>query len=118
MAKVINTTNGPVRVLEPGEETGAPRYAGPREHTTANTTRIYEEDMQYIDEEPEVAFISPATGYVARFGGGGTREIVLWAVMDDGRFYGVALPKDGRPPLELDSVEDEDGFRSYDKEEK
>jgi len=69
--------------------------------------------MQEEDAEPEIAFISPTHHYVARFEDGSVRPIALWAIMDDGTFYGVALPPDGRPPLELENVEDEQGFSKY-----
>jgi len=84
--------------------------------TVANTYDVMEKE----GAEPEIAFISPAHNYFARFEDGSVRLIALWAIMDDCTFYGVALPPDGRPPLELDNVEDEQGFSKYEhqKEDK
>jgi len=91
-----------------------PRYKEPSaaEHGHVNTSRLYDE-AESIDEEPEISFISPATGFEAVFEDGSTRRVVLWAVQDDGSMFGVALPEDGKPPLSVASVEDEDGFVRY-----
>src|SRR5215211_6587146 len=107
----VNTTSGVVESLPRRASLG---YDAP--HGKVNTTAVYDE-MEEIDAEPEIAFISPANGYVARFKGGHARPLALWVITDDGRFYGVALPEDGRPPLELDNVEDEEGFRKYERKE-
>lgn len=99
--------------------TGTLRDAAPspgcedRPEHTINTSRLTEEDLRYEDEEPDIAFIVPAHRYRAVFENGASRPVVLWAITDAGAIYGVALPEDGRPPLELENIEDEQGFSKY-----
>ena len=93
----------------------APRTEVTPHHVVVGT-QIYDE-MEEVDAPAEIAFISPAHNYVARFDDESTRPIVLWVVMDDGTFYGVALPEDGRPPLELSNIEKETGFSKYEHKE-
>ena len=49
---VLNTTNGPQNV-------------DPNPHKNIATTRIYEEDMTYIDEPPEIVSVLPAGDWQA-----------------------------------------------------
>ncbi len=51
---MMNTSNGPVGV-------------DPAPHKHVNTSRILEEDLQYVDEPPEIVHVLSGAGYVAVF---------------------------------------------------
>ncbi len=51
---MINTTNGPQRIDPPARH--------------INTSRVVEEDLQYVDEEPEILAVLPANGWTAIVG--------------------------------------------------
>jgi hypothetical protein len=96
---VINTTNGPVAV---------PR--GTHEHVI-NTSKIVEEDMTYIDEEPEIISVLPAAGWHAVVGED-TVPLVAFVAMDSATMYGVAVGEYGHIDL-TDSIEEAPGFSGY-----
>ncbi len=101
---MINTTNGPA---------AAPR--GTRESTghTINTTRILEEDLTYVDAEPEILTVLPGGDWCAIVEGVAV-PLVVWTVLDDGSVYGVAVGADGRIDL-TDSMEQHPGFVRYEQ---
>ncbi len=99
---MLNTTNGPV-----------PR--NPEQHPahTLNTSRVVEEDMKHLDEEAEIAFVLPASGWGAVVDGE-VRPLVAFVALDDATMYGVAVAGDGRIRL-TDNVEDTRDFRGYEQ---
>ena len=99
---VLNTTTGPAAV---------PR--GTREHVI-NTSRVTEENMQYLDEEPEIIAVLPATGWHAVVGDGAV-PLVAWVAEDSGRMYGASLGDDGRIDLVAGDVEALPGFVRYEQ---
>src|SRR5215212_4777092 len=83
-------------------------------HHKVNTTTLYDE-MEEIEGEDAVAFIVPAHGYRAVFKDCSTRPLAVWCVTEGGRMFGVTLTSDGRPPLSIDNVEDEESFDHYEQ---
>ncbi len=98
--RVMNTSNGPV-VVDPDP----PRHV--------NTSRIVEEDLQYLDEPPEIVHVLSGAGYVAVFEGGHQEDLVFWVVDDAGEVFGATLSDEGR--VNLASVEGREGFVRYEK---
>ena len=99
---MINTTTGPVAVPK-----------GTREHVI-NTSRVTEENMQYLDEEPEIIAVLPATGWVAVLGET-VVPLAAWVAEDSGRMYGVSLGDDGRIDLVEGDAEKLAGFVRYEQ---
>jgi len=100
----VNTTDRPREVPDGGE--GA-RFV-------VNTSRVLEEDLEYVDEEAEVAFVVP-TGPWCALVDGDEVPLVCWAVLDSGEVYGVVVGEDGKVDVN-NSVEELDGFQTYRKE--
>jgi len=97
---VLNTTSGPVEV---------PKGTSDR---VINTSELLEPPaMQYLDEEPEIAFVIPANGWAADLKDR-TVPLVCWVIMDDTTTYGVTLGRDGRVDVNM-SVEERDDFKGY-----
>ncbi len=97
---MLNTTNGPV-----------PKNPDQHPLHTLNTSRVVEEDLQHLDEEAEIAFVLPASGWTAVVGGEAV-PLVAFVALDDATMYGVAVAGDGRIRL-TDNVEDTRDFRGY-----
>jgi hypothetical protein len=72
---------------------------------------VVEEDLNYLDEEPEILAVLPATGWQAVVGGEAV-GLVAFVALDDGRMHGVAVGDDGRVDL-TNSVEQHPGFTGY-----
>ena len=101
--RTINTTGGPVEVdpTRPGH--------------VVNTSAVTEEDMQYLDEEPEILAVLPGGAYHAVVDGEGSLSripLVAFVALDDGRMHGVAIGEDGKIDLTKD-VEKLPGFTGY-----
>ena len=99
---VLNTTNGPVAV---------PRGA---RKPAINTSRVTEEDLVYVDEEPEILSVIPATGWHAVV----EEErlpLLAFVAMDDGKMYGVSIGEDGLVDLVENDVEKLPGFVRYER---
>jgi len=96
---MLNTTNGP-------------RNVDPNPHRHIATTRIYEEDMRYEDEEPEIISVLPAVGWCAVIGGKSI-PLVAFVALDDARMHGVAVGADGRINLTEDVETLPAGFSGY-----
>jgi len=94
----MNTSNGPVVV-------------DPTPHQHVNTSRVVEEDMQYLDEEPEIIAVVPAAGWCAAVGEA-LIPLIVFVAMDSGKLYGVAVGDDGRIDL-TNSAELHPGFTEY-----
>lgn len=109
MGRIVNTTNGP-----------EPRDPDLRRGHVVNTSRILEEDLQYVDEDPaEIIAVLPAGGWTAALEGeDGLRRIALlvaWVAQDSGRLYGVTIGNDGRIDLVEGDVEKIPGFVKYEQ---
>jgi hypothetical protein len=76
-----------------------------------NTSRVVEEDMQYLDEEPEIIAVVPATGWAAAVGEK-LVPLVAFVALDSAKLYGVAVGNDGLVDLE-DNIEDAVDFNGY-----
>ncbi len=96
---VLNTTAGPVE------------YERSRPGHVTNTSRVVEEDMQYLDEEPEIIAVVPATGWAAAVGEK-LVPLVAFVALDSAKLYGVAVGNDGLVDLE-DNIEDAVDFNGY-----
>ncbi len=96
---VLNTTRGPVE------------YDRSRPGHVTNTSRAVEEDMQYLDEEPEIVSVVPAAGWCAAVGES-LLPLVVFVALDSGRMYGVVVGDDGKVDLE-DNIEDAVDFNGY-----
>lgn len=79
---------------------------------TTNTSRVVEEDLQYVDEEDEVVHVIPGGEWYAQLGNGAV-PLVAWAVLGDGTMYGVVV-EDGRVDVS-ENVEDREDFQGYQK---
>jgi hypothetical protein len=101
---IINTTTGAVEV---------PR--GTRESTghTINTSAVVEEDLQYLDEEPEVVQVLNAAGWAATFEDGHHEELLFWCVLDDETVHGVVLGEGGLVDLAQGNARTRPGFTGY-----
>ena len=95
---MINTTNGPQRIDPPAHH--------------VNTSCVVEEDLQYVDEEPEILAVLPANGWAAVVGDD-VLPLVAFVALDSGRMYGVPLDKAGRVDLVENDVEKRSGFAGY-----
>ncbi len=95
---MLNTTNGPV-----------PKDA---ELHHINTSRVVDEDMVYEDEEAEIAFVLPASGWCAVVGGEAV-PLVAFVALDTGKMYGASIGVDGRVDLLENDVEKHPGFTGY-----
>jgi hypothetical protein len=98
---MLNTTNGPQNV-------------DPNPHRHIATTRIYEEDMVYTDEDPEILSVMPAGDWRAVVEGEPV-PLVAFVALDDGKLYGVVVGPRGRVDLTEDNAEDLAGFSGYRK---
>ena len=96
---VLNTTRGPVE------------YDRSRPGHVVNTSRVTEEDMQILDEEPEIVSVVPAAGWCAAVGEK-LVALIAFVALDDGKLYGVVVGPDGRVDL-TNSVEQHRGFTGY-----
>ncbi len=96
---VLNTTRGPVE------------YDRSRPGHVVNTSRVTEEDMQILDEEPEIVSVVPAAGWCAAVGEK-LVALIAFVALDDGKLYGVVVGPDGRVDL-TNSVEQHPGFTGY-----
>lgn len=96
---VLNTSNGPVE------------YDWTRPGHVVNTSRVTEEDMQILDEEPEIIAVVPGTGWYALIGGEPV-SLVAFVALDDARMYGVVVGNGGRIDL-TDDVEKHPAFSGY-----
>jgi hypothetical protein len=72
---------------------------------------VVEEDLNYLDEEPEIVSVVPATGWAAAVGESLVR-LVVFVALDSGQLYGVAVGADGKVDLE-ESIEDAVDFNGY-----
>ncbi len=98
----INTTAGPVSV-----DPDPPRHI--------NTSDVLEPPrMEYLDEEPEIISVLPATGWHAVVGGEAV-ALIAFVALDSGRMYGAAVGNDGWVDLVEGNVEDRKGFVRYEK---
>ena len=99
----INTTDsvGPRKAPEPVE--GLP---------TINTTAILD-DMEYVDEGPEVLSVVSAPGWYAGFADGSLLPLVGWAVLDDDSMHGVILEEGEHAIDATKSVAEQVGFQQY-----
>ncbi len=97
--RVMNTTAGPryIDSMRPGH--------------VVNTSRVTDEDMEILDEEPEIIGVLPATGWAAAVGERFV-PLVVFVAMDSGKLYGVAVGNDGKVDLE-ESIEDAVDFNGY-----
>ncbi len=98
---MLNTTNGP-------------RNVDPNPHRHIATSRIYEEDMQYLDDPPEILCVMPAGDWRAVVGGEAV-ALIAFVALDSGKLYGVAVGPRGRVDLVEGNVEDRAGFVRYEK---
>jgi hypothetical protein len=96
---VLNTTHGPQE------------YDPTRPGHTLNTSRLLEEDLTYVDEEPQILAVLPANDWCAVVEGVAV-PMPLWVVLDDGSAYGVAVDEGGRVNLS-NNVETRPGFDGY-----
>jgi len=96
---VLNTTTGPKQ------------YDPTRPAHTINTTAVVEENLQYLDEEPEIISVLPGTGWQAVIGDEAV-ALVAFVALDTGRMYGVVLGSNGLIDLE-DDVETRPHFSGY-----
>jgi len=96
--RTINTSAGPVTI-----DPEPPRHIA--------TTRIYDEDMHVLDEDPEIVSVVPAIGWAAAVGEA-LVPLVVFVALDDGRLYGVAVGNDGKVDLE-DNIEKAVDFNGY-----
>jgi hypothetical protein len=87
----MNTSTGPV-VVNPDP----PRHI--------NTSRVVEEDLTYLDEEPEIIGVLPASGWHAVVAGEPV-ALVAFVALDDASMYGVAVGEDGKVDLVEGNVE-------------
>ncbi len=98
--RTINTTRGPVEV---------PR--GEARHI--NTTAVVEENLQYLDEEPEILAVVSAGDWCALIADEAV-PMPVWVVLDDASMYGVVVGVDGCIDLNSD-VEKHPYFSGYKK---
>jgi hypothetical protein len=103
---IINTTSG------------SRANAGPlpSSQRVINTSRVVEEDLEYVDEGAGIEFVLPGGSWVAEFEGGRREPLVFWAVLDDGRAYGVVLGRDGKVNAH-DDVSRQEDFKTYRKDD-
>jgi len=81
-----------------------------------NTSGLLEPPaMQYLDEEPEIAFVLPAGDWCAMVDGD-AMPLVAWAVLDTGEMYGVTIGEAGSIDVN-EKASDLDGFAGYTKTE-
>ena len=78
-----------------------------------NTSRVTEEDLQYIDED-DLAFVAPGTGWAVEFADGTVKPLILWGILESGSVHGVVVAADGRIDMS-DNVEDAACFVRYAK---
>jgi hypothetical protein len=67
--------------------------------------------MQYVDEEPEIVAVLPATDWQAVIGGEPV-ALVAFVALDDGRMQGVVVGEDGRIDL-TENVEKHPAWSGY-----
>jgi hypothetical protein len=99
---MLNTTNGPVRYHQ-----GHERHP---DHTL-NTSHAVEENLHYIDEEPEILSVLSAPGWYAVLEGESV-PLACWVAEDGGRLYGVCV-RGGRIDLVEGDVEKNSDFQGY-----
>ncbi len=100
---VLNTTAGPryIDSMRPGH--------------TINTSRVTDEDMEILDEEPEIVSVVPATGWAAAVGEH-LADLVAFVALDSGRMYGVVVGDDGK--VDLEDAVDFNGYHQATNEPK
>jgi len=97
----------------------AQRYSPPADYGKVNTSRVVEEDLEYVDEEePEVIHVVSAPRWYATFSDGSEHPLAFWAVLEDGKAYGVIVSNSetGGARVVLDAsknVSEEPGFTGY-----
>ncbi len=101
--RTINTTSGPVLVEA---DSGRPGHV-------VNTSRVVEEDLTYVDEEPAILAVVSAGDWCAVVEGVAV-PMPLWVLLDDGSVYGVVIGKDGLLDP-LDSIEKHPHFTGYEQ---
>ncbi len=99
--------------------TGGPREPTPTPGRHVNTSRIVEEDLEYLDEEPEIAHVLPGGDWCALVDGR-LVSLVAWVVLADATMYGVAgdRPEKGGTFALDEGVGEREGFRGYVKQTK
>jgi hypothetical protein len=107
--RTINTSDGPKQ------------YDPTRPGHTLNTSAVVEEDLQYLDEEPEIVSVVAGGNWCAVIADEAV-PMPVWVVLDDASVYGVVIGEAGLLDP-LDSVETRPGFTGYkqvnnDKKEK
>jgi hypothetical protein len=98
--RTINTSDGPKQ------------YDPTRPGHTLNTSAVVEEDLQYLDEEPEIIAVLPGGDWCAVIAGEAV-PVVAFVALDDASVYGVAVGVDGLINLTTGNVEELDGFTGY-----
>jgi hypothetical protein len=96
--RTLNTTSGPVE------------YDPPRSGHI-NTSAVVEEDLVYLDEEPEIIAVVPGGDWCALIGGEAV-PVVVFVALDTGRMHGVEVGADGLIDLNAD-VEKRPNFSGY-----
>ena|SRR5215212_9795238 len=102
----INTTNGPRET----HGDGSPLHV-------INTSRVVEEDMEYLDTD-EVLHCVAAAGWYATFGDGREEPLAFWAVRESDRAHGVVVEYTdsgaGQPRIDAnEDVAKQPGFTGY-----
>ncbi len=99
--RTINTTSGPVLVEA---DSGRPGHV-------VNTSRVVEEDLTYVDEEPAILAVVSAGDWCALIADEAV-PMPVWVVLDDASMYGVVVGVDGCIDLTAD-VEKHPNFSGY-----
>jgi hypothetical protein len=119
---MVNTTDN-LRAVRPVEseaslgEEPAPRRMPPEKERVVNTSRVVEEDMEYLDSD-EVLHVIPGHPWVATFKDGTELPLVAWAISESDKGHGVAVSysETGTPRLDVsESVAGLPGFVRYEK---
>ncbi len=97
--RTINTSDGPKQ------------YDPTRPGHTLNTSRVVEEDLTYLDEEPAILAVVSAGDWCAEIAGEAV-PVLAFVVLDDASMYGVAVGADGLVDL-YNSVEQHPHFTGY-----
>ncbi len=98
--RTINTSDGPKQ------------YDPTRPGHTLNTSAVVEEDLQYLDEEPEIIAVLPGGDWCAVIAGEAV-PLVAFVALDTGRMYGVAVGSNGLIDLTDGNVENNPNFVRY-----
>jgi hypothetical protein len=76
---------------------------------------VTEEDMQILDEPPEILSVMPAGDWRAVVGGE-VVPLVAFVALDSGRMYGVVVGDDGK--VDLEDAVDFNGYHQATNEPK